>query len=111
MSDDGITGDGCAAYGCPMLGSFGVSGKWYCVCHFRVDAGARDAVTAVLNQHRNLVDHALLMRRTFAGWGAIKEAEDVLIDLTHEVGKQHTIPTAGVVGPTHAEPAYTETDV
>lgn len=65
MSAEGYAGELCAAYGCPLLGSFGVSGRWYCCCHFRLDASARDAVTAALNQHRNLVDRALLARRTF----------------------------------------------
>lgn len=86
-----VAQESCAALGCPLLGSFGVSGQWYCVCHFRADVGAHNPITAVLNQHRNLADHAVLARRTYAGWHAIKEAEDPLIDLTHEIGKQYAM--------------------
>lgn len=89
MSTDGIAGDQCAAYGCPMLGSFGVSGKWYCSCHFRAQPAASVAITAVLNEHRSLVDLVLLARRTGAGYQAIKEPEDQLIELTREVGRQY----------------------
>jgi hypothetical protein len=74
-----------------MIGSFGVSGRWNCVCHFRADASAWTAITAVLHQHRNVVDQVVLARRTFAGYHAIKEPEDVLINLTHEIGKQYEV--------------------
>lgn len=86
-----VAEEGCAAPCCPMLGSFGVSGRWYCVCHFRADASAWNAITAVLVQHRGIVDKAVHARRTFAGWHAIKEPEDMLIGLTHEVGKQYAM--------------------
>jgi hypothetical protein len=84
----------CAVLGCPMIGSFGVSGSWYCVCHFRADASAWNAITAVLMQHRNIVDQAVHARRTLAGYHAIKAPEDMLIDLTHEVGKQYGLEAA-----------------
>lgn len=89
MNDEIHQGDSCASAGCPMLGTLGVSGNWYCVCHFRAQPSSSAAITAVLNQHRSLVDRVLLERRTGAGWAAIKEAEDPLIDLTGEIGKQY----------------------
>jgi hypothetical protein len=81
-----VAQESCAALGCPMLGSFGVAGQWYCCCHFRHDAGARDAITSVLVANRALVDQVVLARRQF---NASKEIEDQLINLTHEVGKQY----------------------
>lgn len=110
MSIDDVHTDTCAAYGCPLLGSFGVGGKWFCVCHFRANAAVNDAITAELNRHRGIVDALLLARRTGAGHADIKALEDELISHTHEIGRQQSIPTAGVVGPTHAEPPFTETD-
>lgn len=108
MSTDGIAGEGCGAYACPLLGSFGIAGKWFCCCHFRGVPGTHDAVTAVLNQHRPLVDRAVLLRREGAGYGVVLAAENALIELTCEIGNQQTIPTGPVLGPTHAESHYSE---
>ncbi|MBR7905953.1 hypothetical protein KDX27_30330 [Burkholderia cenocepacia] len=110
MSADGVAAGSCAAYGCPLLGSFGVSGKWYCCCHFRGTAASNDAITSVLVQHREKAERAVYLRRTFAGYKAILAAENELIELTREIGKQYDIPAGGVTGPTHAEPHFSETD-
>lgn len=91
MSADGVTGEGCAAYGCPMLGSFGVSGKWFCCCHFRGSSASATAVTSVLNQNAAIVDRVKLLRRTGAGYAAILAAENQLIELTREIGRQYEI--------------------
>jgi hypothetical protein len=69
-----------------------------------------DGITAEINRHRNLVDAALLARRTGAGYLAIKQPEDQLVILTHDIGTQQSIPTASVVGPTHGEHHFAETD-
>lgn len=101
----------CAAYGCPLLGSFGVSGKWYCCCHFNASPARNDAITLAINAHRGLADQAVMLRRTFAGYKAIKAVEDRLVELTREVGAQQPMQVAGVIGPTHATPHYTERDL
>lgn len=106
---DGTVWGMCAAYGCPLTGSFGVAGKWFCCCHFRASGSTNDAITAEIHRHRNLVDAALLARRTGDGHG-VKHAEDQLVILTAEIGQQQTIPTAPVTGPTHAATSYAETD-
>ncbi|WP_176048171.1 hypothetical protein [Burkholderia sp. BCC1644] len=110
MNTDGVPAGSCAAYGCPMLGSFGVSGKWYCACHFRGSSASNDAITSVLNQHAAIVDRVKLLRREGAGYAAILAAENQLIELTREIGRQYDIPSAPVTGPTHAEPHFSETD-
>ncbi|KVZ26987.1 hypothetical protein WL14_00650 [Burkholderia cepacia] len=91
MSADGVAAGSCAAYGCPLLGSFGVSGKWYCCCHFRGSSASSPAVTSVLIQHAAIVDRAKLLRRTGGGYAAILAAENELIELTREVGRQYEI--------------------
>jgi hypothetical protein len=99
----------CAAFGCPLLGSFGVGGKWYCCCHFRANPSSNDAITAAINRHSNLVQRALSARQTFAGYAEIKAAEDELVEITREIGRQSSIPTAPIIGPTHAMTHYAET--
>ncbi|MBR8074382.1 hypothetical protein KDX14_33190 [Burkholderia cenocepacia] len=91
MSMDGVTGETCAAQGCPMLGSFGVSGKWFCCCHFRGSSASSVAVTSVLIQHAAIVDRVKLLRRTGGSYADILAAENSLIELTREVGRQYEI--------------------
>lgn len=110
MSTDGIAWGICEAHGCPLVGSYGVGGKWFCCCHFRAPVATFDGITAEINRHRNLVDAALLARNTGAGCKAIKHAEDQLVILTHEIGQQQSFSTAGVVGPTHGDQHFAETD-
>jgi hypothetical protein len=98
----------CAAFGCPLFGSFGVGGRWYCACHFRSTHSANDAITAAINRHPNLTQRAVSARQTFAGYAEIKAAEDELVEITAEIGKQSSIPSAPVIGPTHATTHYTE---
>ncbi|WP_412021521.1 hypothetical protein [Burkholderia cepacia] len=88
---DGVTGETCAALSCPLLGSFGVAGKWYCACHFRGSAASSAAVTSVLVHHRDKVERAVYLRRTFAGYAAILAAENELIELTRVIGRQYEI--------------------
>lgn len=110
MTADGIPTESCAAYGCPLFGSFGVSGKWYCACHFRGTSASNDAITSVLMQHREKAERIVSLRRTGAGYKAILAAENELIELAREVGRQYDIPSAPVTGPTHAQPHFSETD-
>lgn len=38
----------CAAYGCPLLGSLGSDGRWYCFCHVNKPSSVNDAITQEL---------------------------------------------------------------
>ncbi|WP_186216277.1 hypothetical protein [Burkholderia gladioli] len=110
MSTDGVMVDTCSVYGCPLLGSFGESGKWVCACHVRVAPSRHNAITAVLNQHAGKAERAVSLRRTGAGYAEILRAEAELVELTRETGTQAEIPTAGVTGPASAEPYFAEVD-
>ncbi|MGF6978976.1 hypothetical protein QFZ94_007491 [Paraburkholderia sp. JPY465] len=103
-------GELCAAHGCPMLAAIGVAGRYWCCCHWHEPAAAFDAITAVLHRQKLLVDAALLARRSYADYLAVRSTEDALIERTHEVGQQYALkPTrgarGGVIGPT-TEPAH-----
>lgn len=110
MSADGTAQGMCSAWGCPLLGTVSDGGKWSCCCHFNVGGAANDAITSELHRQKPLVDRALSLRATYAGYAAVLAAESELIEITREIGRQYSIPTAGVVGPTHAEPSFAETD-
>ncbi|WP_070106300.1 hypothetical protein [Burkholderia plantarii] len=86
---DAVAGSSCAAHGCPLLGSFGVSGRWYCACHRQATGQAVNAITATLVQNREKCEHVVMLRQTHAGYAEIFAAENELIELTHEVGKQY----------------------
>lgn len=88
---DSVAGSTCAAHGCPLLGSFGISGRWYCACHREAAPAAVAAITATLVQHREKCEHVLMLRRTHAGYAAILAAENELIELTKEVGRQYEL--------------------
>lgn len=38
----------CAAYGCPLAGSIGSDGKWYCFCHVNRPSSDNDRITRIL---------------------------------------------------------------
>lgn len=106
MSDEpqGTPWGMCAAFGCPLVGSFGVGGKWYCCCHFRANPQRNDEITMML-RNSPLTRSAIEARKFNAGYKAIMEAEDRLIELTSGDAPK---PTAPVIGPTHAMTHYTE---
>lgn len=97
--------DFCAAYACPMLGVHGVSGKWYCCCHFNADASLNDAITAELHRQKATVDRIVLARREHR---ADAQLENGLILLIREIGTQQTFHGAGVIGPESAGPHHSE---
>jgi hypothetical protein len=105
MSDP--TNDFCAAYGCPLLGVHGVSGKWYCMCHFNASPALNDAITAELHGQKTLVDRIVSLRRQGK---ADAKLESEMLNIVREITGQQSIPTSGVTGPTHAEPHFSETD-
>ncbi|MCE4544612.1 MULTISPECIES: hypothetical protein [unclassified Caballeronia] len=143
----------CAAYGCPLLGTVGSDGRWYCFCHINKPSALNDSITRALNgELLPIVESTLDIRRCFssfygneAGYRAIQKRligmdrkdllfnadgkdtppvppsgrtmkpvvkmwlmrlERELIDQTGKFGEQEriplTVPTAPLVGPTHA---------
>jgi hypothetical protein len=54
----------CVAFGCPLLGTMGGEGKWYCFCHVGRPSAFNDAITRHLREHeRAIVDLTLAIRR------------------------------------------------
>lgn len=130
----------CAAFGCPLLGTRGSEGRWFCFCHVDKPSNFNDAITRELRESQGeIVDMTLAIRRDTLGseWSseAVKamkalkthalgaelsfsKAKDVsarawlqrlerhLIESTSDIGTQKrvqlTVPTAKVIGPTHA---------
>lgn len=41
----------CAAYGCPLLGTIGRGGLWWCCCHANASVEANDAITHGIRRH------------------------------------------------------------
>jgi hypothetical protein len=81
--------DLCAAYGCPLFGVHGVSGKWYCGCHFNADPGLNDAITAELHRRPETVERILTARRDYR---ADAKLEGGLITAIKDAIGQQTIP-------------------
>lgn len=98
------TPDTCAAYGCPLLGVYGVSGKWYCCCHFNANPSLNDAITAEIHRQQPMADHIVSLRRMGK---ADRELEQQLIGIVREIGQQ--TPMAPIVGPTSGETHFSET--
>jgi hypothetical protein len=133
----------CAAFGCPLFGTVGSDGQWYCFCHVNKPAVFNDSITHELRENQKaVVDVTLGIRRRAHGldiptaalkalkahpMGAelkfnqnvdvcarawLMRLERHLIDSTSDIGEQKrlpaTVPTAPVVGPTHAMTHYSE---
>ncbi|MBJ9895247.1 hypothetical protein [Burkholderia cenocepacia] len=142
----------CAAFGCPLFGTVGSDGRWYCYCHAGRPSATNDAITQMLHAHEPIVKATISIRRNFASfrdnpnayraiqrglvdhsrsdlllgkadesphapgkpvvklWLARLERE--LISLTADLGQQRLdtgiVPTAPIIGPTHALQHYTE---
>jgi hypothetical protein len=141
----------CAAYGCPLAGSLGSEGRWYCYCHANKPSVENDRITQVLRDDYDwLVQSTLEIRgkRGTKDWPGIyrniqqrlirADRSDLLLcekdESPHKPGYRNTtiwlmrlerelieatdsgnvkkisnaVPTAPVVGPTHAMEHYTE---
>jgi hypothetical protein len=54
----------CAAFGCPLFGTMGSDGGWYCFCHAGKPSVFNDAITRELREHQiEVVDVTLAIRR------------------------------------------------
>lgn len=74
-----------------MIAAIGVAGHWYCACHWREPVTSFDAITAELHRQQALVDAANGARRSRAGYVAIRDTENVLIEITHALGQQYSL--------------------
>lgn len=130
----------CAAFGCPLFGTMGSDGGWYCFCHVGKASVFNDAITRELRERQiAVVDVTLQIRRDSVHGGqsqAMRELrvalrahpdgaalafspktdgnanawllrlERHLIESTGDIGTQKriaaTVPTASIIGPTHA---------
>lgn len=143
----------CAAFGCPLFGTLGHDGQWYCFCHAGKPSVFNDAITRELRENQMpIVEATLSIRRHFSSFYDTPDAyraiqnkligmdrrdlllgnsdcsphkpgkpivrmwlmrlEAVLIAATADIGQQKRIssavPTAKVIGPTHAMQHYTD---
>ncbi|WP_395066155.1 hypothetical protein [Paraburkholderia silvatlantica] len=59
----------CAAFGCPLLGSLGSEGQWYCFCHAHKPSSINAVITAKLRgQLAPIVETTLDIRRCGASF-------------------------------------------
>ncbi|WP_257834559.1 hypothetical protein [Burkholderia glumae] len=58
----------CAAFGCPLLGTVGSDGRWYCYCHAGRPSSVNDSITATLHANAPIVDATLAIRRNFGSF-------------------------------------------
>ena len=52
----------CAAYGCPLVGSMGSAGQWWCFCHYEQPSGSNSAITMGLRAHGVLCRLSIALR-------------------------------------------------
>lgn len=54
----------CEAFGCPLLGTLGSEGRWYCFCHAGKPSVFNDSITHELRENQSqVVDVTLALRR------------------------------------------------
>jgi hypothetical protein len=117
----------CAAYGCPLAGSMGSGGQWWCFCHHEQPSSANAAITMVLRANGVLCRLSLALRgrdeeaislcrqelrghalggelafnrekdRNAYGW--LLRIERALIEMTAHVGKRQPISSAVQTAP------------
>lgn len=65
MNDENGQAQGmCAAYGCPLFGTLGSDGRWYCFCHVNKPSVFNDAITRELRERQlEVVEVTLAIRR------------------------------------------------
>jgi hypothetical protein len=81
MSANGTPWGMCEAVGCPLNGTVGHGGKWFCFCHANAGAGRREAITAALTRCEWLVNATLDVRRFYgtADWETVRAGVDRLL--------------------------------
>jgi hypothetical protein len=59
----------CAAYGCPLFGTVGSDGRWFCFCHVNKPNPINDSITRVLREEQmHIVEATLSIRRNFGSF-------------------------------------------
>lgn len=59
----------CAAFGCPLFGTLGHDGQWYCFCHAGKPSVFNDAITRELRERQMpVVEATLSIRRHFSSF-------------------------------------------
>lgn len=59
----------CAAFGCPLLGSIGSEGRWFCFCHVNKPSTFNDSITRELRERQmHIVDSTLDIRRHYSSF-------------------------------------------
>lgn len=59
----------CAAFGCPLFGTLGHDGHWYCFCHAGKPSVFNDAITRELREHQMpIVEATLSIRQHFSSF-------------------------------------------
>lgn len=74
----------CAAYGCPLFGSMGSDGKWFCFCHINKPSSMNDAISMKLRGDEcwAIVAATLDIRRCSSSF---RENEDIYRRLQHRL--------------------------
>ncbi|MGN6657069.1 MAG: hypothetical protein ACTHJ9_17250 [Rhodanobacter sp.] len=87
---DGQAWGMCAAFGCPLFGTMGRGGDWYCFCHWGKQSGANDAVTAKLRSGECLpiVEATLDIRRCFSSFRDCPDIYRALQKRLADVGRR-----------------------
>jgi hypothetical protein len=57
----------CAAFGCPLFGTRGSEGRWYCFCHVDKPSNFNDAITRELREKQRPIVDATLHIRSLGG--------------------------------------------
>ncbi len=137
----------CAVFGCPLRGTLGSDGAWYCFCHYGKPSVFNDAITRELREKQmHIVLSTIDIWQHFSSFYDAPEAyraiqnrliaadrrdllmgnadcsahrpgkpivrmwlqrlDRTLIEATADIGEQKriasTVPTAPIIGPTHA---------
>lgn len=76
----------CGVRGCPLDGTIGRAGQWWCYCHFDTDASANDVVTRAIRRHRAVYLATLDVRASIGtdAWPrAYRSVQERLLEAGH----------------------------
>ncbi|PVX84331.1 hypothetical protein [Paraburkholderia unamae] len=86
----------CAAFGCPLLGSLGSEGRWYCFCHVNKPSTFNDAITRELREKQmHLVDSTIEIRRHHSSFHGEERAYRTIQQRLMVAGRKDLLMTAG----------------
>ncbi|MBB3257689.1 hypothetical protein F4827_002554 [Paraburkholderia bannensis] len=86
----------CAAFGCPLLGTVGSEGRWYCFCHVNKPSNFNDAITRELRDRQMpIVEATLSIRRHFSSFHDVPEAYRAIQRLLIDADRKDLLLGAG----------------